>query len=110
MKKILTLSLLFAVFDTFAQKRALLLNLKKDSTYYFNTTATLTITEDIPGLKQVITTIINSSIAHKVTIIGDTSYTLEVAYKSMGMHMGLPGGKSVNFNTITAGSNDLLSK
>jgi hypothetical protein len=109
MKKILTLSMLLISINSFAQKHILALNLNLDSTYYMTTSANLTITEEIPGQTQVITTVITGLISHKVTAIRDSVYEMEVRYKSLGMHMSLPGGKTVDFNTELI-SNDTFSK
>ncbi|HTK21747.1 MAG TPA: DUF6263 family protein [Mucilaginibacter sp.] len=109
MKRILTLSMLFIGINCFAQKHVLALNLKLDSTYYMTTSANLTITEEIPGQTQVITTVITGLVSHRVTGVRDSVYEMEIRYKSLGVHISLPGGKTVDFNTELA-HDDIFSK
>lgn len=109
MKITSTLLLLFTGISCFAQKQTLRLNLQQDSTYYMTTNANLTITEDIPGQQQVISTIISGRMSHKVTAIKDSVYEMEVQYLSLGLQMNLPGGKSLNFNSELH-RDDIISK
>lgn len=110
MRLTFALSLLFISINCFAQKQIITLNLKKDSTYYMSSSATLTITEEIPGQTQVISTVISGKMAHKVIAIRDSIYEMEVTYKSLSMHMDLPGGKSLNMNTDVDDGNNLFTK
>ena len=103
MKKLFTLLLLLASFCGFAQKITLALNLKQDSTYYLTTNANLTVVQDLPGQKQVISTIMSARVSHKVIAIRDSVYDMEVQYKRLNMSMEI-GGKTMGF-----GSDDSLS-
>src|SRR6202012_2206588 len=91
MKKLLTLLLLLISFNSFSQKAALELNLKKDSTYTLTTNVSLTIIQDINGQKQTIATILSGTIVHKVIAIKDSVYQMEVRYTKMNIHMDIAG-------------------
>lgn len=108
MKKLLTLSLLFISISAYAQKVKLRLNLQKDSTYYLNTNANVTIDQAIGGTHQVMSTLITARVSHKVTAINDTLYTLETRYVSMAMHMDMMG-KVIDFSS-NLNKQDVVSK
>jgi hypothetical protein len=91
MKKTLTFILLCASLGCFAQKASLLLNLKKDSTYYLRTNANLTMIQTINGTKQVISTLMTGIVAHKVVAIKDTVYEMDVQFRSLGIHLDVAG-------------------
>jgi hypothetical protein len=110
MKKTLTLLLLFISVGGFAQKVSITLNLKTDSTYSLLTNATLSIIEDLNGQQQIINTIIDANIAHKVTSIKDSIYEMEVQYKSMGIHMEMGGKKIMDISSGNTSADDLPSK
>ncbi len=109
MKKIFTLLLLLASAYAFGQKINLALHLKQDSTYYLTTNANLTIVQDLPGQKQVISTIISAKISHKVIAIRDSIYDMEVQYKRMNMSMEV-GGKTTGFSSDDSLSSNPASK
>ncbi|MFI5136692.1 MAG: DUF6263 family protein [Sphingobacteriales bacterium] len=109
MKKIFTLSLLFASLCGFAQKINLALNLKQDSTYYLTTNGKVTIVQDLPGQQQIITTTLNGTLSHKVTAVHDSVYVLEVKYKKLGMRMEI-GGKTMSFSSDDSLSSNPASK
>jgi hypothetical protein len=108
MKKYLTLSLLLIGISSYAQKVKLRLNLQKDSTYYLNTNANISIDQAINGTHQVMTTVITAKVAHKVTAITDTLYTLETTYVNMAMHMDMMG-KTIDFSS-SLDRQDIVSK
>src|SRR3569833_1869597 len=109
MKRTLTLLLLLAGVTGYAQKNKLQLNLKQDRRYYLNTQANLTITQDIPGQKQVITTLIGGKAAHKVVAIKDTVYELAMQYESLSIEMEIGGKRMMSINTELKGD-DIMSK
>jgi hypothetical protein len=109
MKKLLTLSFLFASVCGFAQKVTLALNLKQDSTYYLTTNANLTFIQDFPGQRQVVTTLINARVSHKVTAIRDSVYEMQVEYKKLGMHLEV-GGKTMGFSSDDSLTSNPASK
>ncbi len=102
------LLLFFTAFCCSAQKVTLALNLKKDSTYYLISDARVTIEEDVNGQHQVINTGTNVRVAHKVLSIRDTIYDMELAYKSIAMHLEV-GGKMMDFNS-KSDRQDIFSK
>ncbi|MBD1363939.1 hypothetical protein IDJ77_08975 [Mucilaginibacter sp. ZT4R22] len=108
MKKYLTLSLLFIGISSYAQKVKLRLNLQKDSTYYLTTNANISIDQTISGTHQVMTTVITAKVAHKVTAITDTLYTLETTYVNMAMHMDMMD-KTIDFSS-SLDRQDIISK
>jgi hypothetical protein len=112
MKRTLTLLLLSMSVSAvcFAQKAKIRLNLKQDSTYYLNQVSNLTITQDIPDHKQVITTVVTGVVAHKVTAIKDTVYELAVQYESFGMKMDMAGTTLMSFDTKNSDSQDIMTK
>ncbi len=112
MKKILTLLLLVTGtgFAGFAQKSKILLNLKLDSTYYLNQNSNLTITQEIPGHTQVITTLVGGLVAHKVTLIKDTLYEMAVQYESFLMKMEMGGNTLMSVDTKNSDSQDVMNK
>lgn len=111
MKKTLTLLLIASTAITaFAQKSRIELNLKQDSTYYLNMNSALTITQDIPGHQQVITTTITGSISHKVAAIKDTVYELTVRYENLGIKMELGGTTLMNADSRNKNSQDVVSQ
>ncbi len=109
MKNLILPALLLISVSTFAQKFKLALNLQKDSTYYLNSSSSLTIIQDIPGQKQTIEMIMGGRIAHKVTAIKDSVYDMEVKYASLSVSMKV-GAMHVNMNSAGGGGNSLLDK
>ena len=110
MKKILTLLLAAITTTSFAQKTKIQLNLQKDSTYYLDQKSTLTITQDIPGHKQVVATVLNGRVAHKVISITDTSYVLAVRFESLVMQARLGDNMLMDVNTADKSKQDAMSK
>jgi hypothetical protein len=106
MKKTLTLLMLLTSICCYAQKVKLVLNLKIDSVYYLDNTASLTMVQSIAGQEQKINTEINGRIANKVIAIRDTVYEIEVRYKTISMRMGMMG-QVMDFN---ADKTDTFSK
>lgn len=109
MRNLILPALLLISVSTFAQKFKLALNLKKDSTYYLNSSSNLTIIQDIPGQKQTIELIIGGRVAHKVIAIKDSVYEMEVKYTgiNVGMKMGV---MSMVMNSAGNSSNAMLDK
>lgn len=109
MKKILTLSLLLAGLNCFAQKVTPGLHLKLGSTYYLNSNAGMTITEAIKGQNIVISTTVGAKAANKVIAVTDTAYQMEVRYVNMKMHMET-GGRTMDFNSDDKDTANIGSK
>jgi len=110
MKKTLTLLLLIASLSSYGQKSSLVLNLKKDSTYYLNQNSNLSITQEIPGHTQVINTYISALVSHKVIAIRDTVFELEVQYESFGIKMDMSGTTIMSVDTKNKDSQDIMNK
>jgi len=109
MKKTLTFILLCSSLGCFAQKVSLLLNLKKDSTYYLKSDANMTIIQTINGTKQLISTLMTGMMAHKVIAIKDTVYEMEVQFRSLGVRVDV-GGKVVDMRSDDATGANPASK
>lgn len=101
--------MLFIGIQCFAQKYTLALNLKPDSTYYLSQDANLTIVETIDGQDQLISTLINGRLSHKVIAVRDSTYELEVRYQSIGMHMVI-GERRIDFSSDNKNSQDVYTK
>jgi len=112
MKKILTLLLLVigTGIASYAQKTKILLNLKLDSTYYLNQNSNLTITQEIPGHTQVITTLVGGLVAHKVTAIHDTVFEMAVQYESFLLKMEMAGTTLMAIDTKNNNSQNLMTR
>ncbi len=110
MKIKLTLLLLLSCTIGFAQKQTIALNLQKDSTYYMNSNTSVTITQDIAGAKQVISTIISGRVSNKVISIKDSLYEMEVQFKSLGLHLDLPNGRVLDFNSTNKEKQNVFAK
>jgi hypothetical protein len=111
MKRTFTLLLLAGIsVSCFAQKTLLRLNLSKDSTYYLNHNASMTIEENIQGQKQVISTLIKGKLSHKVVSIKDTVYELDVRYENLAMTVAMGDRTMMDVNTEDKDKQDIFSK
>ena len=93
----------------YGQKNSLILKLKKDSTYYLNSDANLTVVEKIQGQDQIVGMRLGGQIAHKVLSIGDTTYELAVSYVKINMTIEYGGKTLMNVNS-SLNSDDPVSK
>ena len=93
----------------YGQKNSLVLKLKKDSTYYINNTANMTIVENIQGQEQVVIMTVGGRVSHKVVSIKDTIYELAVSYEQLNMKFDIAGNIVINVNS-SLGHDDLISK
>jgi len=69
----------------------------------------MTVIQDIPGQRQVITTLLNAKVSHKVIAIRDSVYDMEVEYKKLAMHIEV-GGKTMGFSSDDTVSSNPVSK
>ena len=93
----------------YGQKNSLVLKLKKDSTYYINNSANMTIVENIQGHEQVVSMTVGGRVSHKVVSIKDTIYELAVSYEQLNMKFDIAGNIVINVNS-SLGHDDLISK
>jgi hypothetical protein len=98
MKKIFTLLLVLITVSSYAQKVKLELRLQKDSTYYLTMNAKLDIDQFIQNTHQIAKTTVSGKMAHKVVSIQDTSYTMEIMYRSIALNMDI-AGKTLDFDS-----------
>jgi uncharacterized protein YidB (DUF937 family) len=110
MKTILNILLLMVIIiPCRAQKVKPALNLAQGETYYTISIVNSTISQTISGQAMTYTVGMSAKTAFKVIAIKDTTYDMEVAYKSIGMKMVSPQG-TLDFSSGKADAADVPSK
>jgi len=93
----------------YAQKSTLALNLTKGTTYYMATNSNMAISQTINSELQNVNSAITAKMAFTVTGIIDTTYTMEVKYVRIGMHMSTASGIMMDFESDKGDSKDIFS-
>jgi len=110
MKKCLVLLLLINT-ACFAQKFDLTLHLIKDSTYYLDSKSAMSIEQNIDNEhKQTINLVSSGTVSHKVLAVHDTVYDVEVMYRSLKMHVEIPGVSNTDISSDDKNPQNIVTK